>query len=132
MAALGLESLSGSQLLLAQLGLTTLSAVLFLGSVIVFGMAIGAASSARRARREASDFAVEVRHLTAQVEQATARRASVPAAGKPEEARSASADQTAEQTVSDQGDGADRSLEEAKIAASVPSSLLRVRSRRRR
>jgi len=133
-SALGLGGLIADQAFLAQVGLMAVSSILFLSSIIVCAMAFRAAGAARSARREALDLAVEVRHLTAQVEKA-AHRGGAPSRG----------DETAEAAValSASGEGESsgktgaaeteiRTLEEAKNAATVPSALLRRMVRRRR
>lgn len=121
LAALGLGELVADEAFAAQIGLMAVSTILFLCSIVVCGMAFRAAGAARRARREALDLAVEVRHLTAQVEKATARRRSELA-----ETASEFAEEKAEESASP-----DPALEEAKQAATVPSALLSSFVRRR-
>jgi biopolymer transport protein ExbB/TolQ len=121
LAALGLGELVAEEAFVAQIGLMAVSTILFLCSIVVCGMAFRAAGAARRARREALDLAVEVRHLTAQVENATARRR-----GEPAETAGEFADEAADESASP-----DPALEEAKQAATVPSALLSSFVRRR-
>lgn len=128
-AALGLGELVLDQARLAQIGLLAFSSFLFLCSIAVCGMAFRAASAAKRAQREALDLAVEVRHLTVQVEKATARRH-----GEPQEATgemSAGDNSNAVGAAAGESAEPDRTLEEAKKAATVPSALLRNLARRR-
>lgn len=127
-SALGLGDVLADDALLAQVGLMAVSTILFLCSIIVCGMAFRAAGAARRARREAVDLAVEVRHLTAQVEEATKRRAGG-AVGQP--AADLSGDDDGRSTQSDKTDETDQALESAKKAATVPSALLSSFVRRR-
>lgn len=123
LAALGLGELVADEAFVAQIGLMAASTILFLCSIVVCGMAFRAAGAARRARREALDLAVEVRHLTAQVEKATARRRSEPAETAGEFAGEAIGEAEAS--------APDPALEEAKQAATVPSALLSSFVRRR-
>jgi hypothetical protein len=108
----------------AEAGAAGLSAFLFLCCLALCIMAFRSAGAAKNAHREAKDLAIEVRRLTAQVEKATSRRAS-------------SIDDAAlELSEADQADpefapNAERTLEDAKSAATVPSALLGRRSRRR-
>lgn len=129
-SALGLGGLIADEVFLAQIGLMAVSSILFLSSIIVCAMAFRAAGAARRARREALDLAVEVRHLTAQVEKAAHRGGAPSRSEEPAAALSASGEgepsgktEAAETEV--------RTLEEAKNAATVPSALLRRMVRRR-
>lgn len=121
LAALGLGELLADEAFTAQIGLMAVSTILFLCSIVVCGMAFRAAGTARRARREALELAVEVRHLTAQVEKAAARRRSEPA-----ETAGEFAEGSANEAASP-----DPALEEAKHAATVPSALLSSFVRRR-
>lgn len=133
-SALGLGGLIADQAFLAQIGLMAVSSVLFLSSIIVCAMAFRAAGAARSARREALDLAVEVRHLTAQVEKAARRGAA------PSRSEEPAAEAGVELSASGEGEPAGkteaaeteaRTLEEAKNAATVPSALLRRLVRRR-
>jgi biopolymer transport protein ExbB/TolQ len=140
---LGLGDLLGEDVFAIQMSVLTVTVLLFICSFIVCLMAFRAAGAARRARseaeahfRSAQDLAVEVRHLTAQVEKATHRRSAAAAASSPirvgasetpDEAEieiiSAPAeDPSADERLADEANG--RTLEEAKKAATIPSALL--------
>ena len=104
-------------------------------------MAFKAAGVAKRARGEAGDLAVEVRRLTAQVENATARRSGtrIPAVAAEEQGEAEFASDEASHAEEEQGGdyadaeaAPDRTLEEAKKAATIPSALLRRRVMKRR
>lgn len=128
-SALGLGELFVDQAFLAEVVMLAVTTLLFLCSIIVCAMAFRAAGSAHRARREALDLAVEVRHLTAQVEKATTRRRSEPA---PEATGDYSGtEETAPQDDDEATAAHGKTLEEAKEAATVPSALLRNFVRRR-
>lgn len=121
-----------------QISFETFTILLFVASFVLCMMAFKAAGAARRARNEAAahvksaqDLAAEVRHLTAQVEKATHRRASAPVrVGSSESTDEAeieiisapAEDFDEDERMAHEANG--RTLEEAKKAATVPSALL--------
>ena len=161
LSALGFGGLTASEFVsIAELAMLFGSGILFLSTFVLCMMAFRATGAAQQARkaaethfRSAQDLAVEVRHLTAQVEKSTARRtaeASVPASP----VRVGALETTGEADVEIIADHAgeegatlgevetvaaapeatapsDPRLEEATRAASVPSALLMKRRRRR-
>ena len=77
LASFGLGGLVADEFFFTQIGILTLTGILFAGSLALCIMAMRAAFSAKRARNEAQlsvdsmqDLAVEMRQLTAQVERA--------------------------------------------------------------
>jgi hypothetical protein len=111
----------------SQLGTAALNGLIFLATLAVGLSAFRAARSAHRARREAYDLAVEVRRLTAQIENATARRATVETDGD------ADGERLPDLPTADLSEPQidERQIEEATAAATVPTSLLsRFRKRR--
>lgn len=148
----GLGELVAEDFFLAQIVLMSLTALLFAASLVMCVMAFRAATAARKARSEArthllsaQDLAVEMRHLTAQVELATKR----PAAKavkidlvEPLVEAAANEDQTSAPAGRDSESGAtfaeeeaapsDKTLDAAKEAASVPKALVGSFLRRRR
>lgn len=100
-----------------QIGLLTLVVLFFLASLVLCVMSVRAAGGARSALKRADELAAEMRHLTAQVELSTKRAATI---------RSSEATDNA---TTDKEGAADRSLEAAKEAATVPTSLVRGRFR---
>ena len=141
LSALGLGAFAGDAYFIAQLALALVSSLLFLCSIVVCAMAFKAAGVAKRARGEAGDLAVEVRRLTAQVENATARRTGtrIPAVAAEEQGEAEFATDEASHAEEEQGGdyadaeaAPDRTLEEAKKAATIPSALLRRRVMKRR
>lgn len=161
MAFEGLLSLEGLGGFLArdfftlQVGVLALTALAFLCTFVLCLLAFRAAGGAKRARldaeaqfRAAQDLAVEVRHLTAQIERATGRRmTSVPSSpvrvgaseltdeaeieiiGAPSRETEAGEESTME--GSDRDPASDRALDGAKRAATVPAALLGGLLRRR-
>jgi hypothetical protein len=127
---------------ISDLGFQGANILLFICSFVLCIMAFKAAGAARRARNEAQahmrsaqDLAVEVRHLTAQVEKAAARRTSANAQPSPVRVSAAETTEEAEieiiagpEPVSDFDDderfATEATLEEAKRGATVPSALL--------
>lgn len=127
-----------------QVGFETLTILLFISSLVICMMAFQAAGAARKARNEAKgylksaqDLALEVRHLTAQVEKATHKRATAASSGPvrvgasetTEEAEISIIDAPTDESSYDEDDrlaneANGRTLEEAKKAATVPSALL--------
>jgi hypothetical protein len=137
-----------------QVGVMTLTALLFFCTTVLCLLAFRAAGGAKRARREAEaqfqaaqDLAVEVRHLTAQIERATSRRASAPSfpsgpvrVGASEVTDEAEIeiinaphgrDDQAAMDLDEGGSIGDRTLDAAKKAATVPAALLGGLLRRR-
>lgn len=156
-SVLGLRELLAGDMFAAQLGVLAVTTFLVVCSFVLCLMAFRAAGAARRARgeaeahfRAAQDLAVEMRRLTAQVEKAMTRRAaaaSVPSTplrasaaeatgeagvtiepAEPEESADA-AHASGEETV--EAASAERALEAAKKAATIPSALLGAMLRRR-
>ncbi|MEX0643701.1 MAG: hypothetical protein WD076_00200 [Parvularculaceae bacterium] len=138
-----------------QVGVMVLTALAFLCTFVLCLMAFRAAGGAKRARidaeahyRAAQDLAVEVRHLTAQIERATGRRmTSVPSTPVRVGASELTDEAEIEIIGSDlRGDDAlggagrdaadgdlahEKALDEAKKAATVPAALLGGLLRRR-
>jgi len=100
-----------------QIGLLTLVVLFFLASLVLCVMSVRAAGGARSALKRADELAAEMRHLTAQVELSTKRAAAVRPLGEQDAA-----------AIGPDG-SADRSLEAAKEAVTVPTSLVRGRFR---
>lgn len=131
-SALGLGELLASDLFMTQVGVLAATALLFLSSLVVTVMSFRSAAASRQALLSARELAIEVRHLTAQVEK-SARR---PSAASEETSdysfgdRSDSHDASA-RTEGDREDAAttEAMLEAAKKAATEPSALLRDRLR---
>ncbi|MEQ8936778.1 MAG: hypothetical protein RIE56_13395 [Amphiplicatus sp.] len=148
----GLGELVAEDFFLAQILLMSLTALLFAASLVMCVMAFKAATAARRARSEAEahflsakDLAVEMRHLTAQVELATKRPAAKPVRieiVEPLVDAAANEDQASTPAEDDSERGAnfaeedvapfDKTLDAAKEAASVPKALVGSFLRRRR
>lgn len=133
LAGVGLGGLVAEDFFFAQVGLMSVTALLFLASLVMSFMAFRAASAARSARREASDLAAEIRHLTAQVEMAVKR----PAARPVEAALSPPGDEAppaevANDAAVEEPPPADRTLDAAREAATVPKALVGSFLRRRR
>lgn len=150
---IGLGELVAEDFFLAQILLMSVTALVLVASLVLCAMAFKAATAARRARAEAEahflaaeDLAVEMRHLTAQVELATKRPAAKPviieaieplieAAANEDQAALGDApsdDQAATVAEEDEPPASDKTLEAAKEAASVPKALVGSFLRRRR
>ncbi len=129
-----------------QVGVMTLTALAFLCTFVLCLLAFRAAGAAKRSRldaeahyRAAEDLAVEVRHLTAQIERATGRRMSsspvrVGASELTDEAEIeviSSPDDGAAMEAADDDPARDRALDAAKKAATLPAALLGGLLRRR-
>ncbi|MFQ5562849.1 MAG: hypothetical protein ACE5FO_04690 [Parvularculaceae bacterium] len=165
LARLGLGGLSGPDVFAAQIFLLAFTLVLFIGAIALCILAFRAVGAARRLRedvdtqfRAVQDLAVEVRHLTAQVEKAVTRRTSVPetpsrsarvgaAATTPEaevevstdernaRSRNQERDEAAAQTTADDAErdrGSSQMLDAAKRAATEPAAILRSIMRRKK
>ncbi len=154
LARIGLGQLAADDLFLGQLLLIGVTALLFAASLVMCVLAFRAATAARMARRDAEahflaakDLAVEMRHLTAQVELATKRPAAKPvridaveplveAAANEDKAASSEAVIPQDAETSDRSGGeppaSDKTLDAAKEAASVPKALVGSFLRRRR
>lgn len=136
LAGVGLGGLVAEDFFFAQVVLMSVTALLFLASLVISLMAFRAAAAARQARREANDLAAEMRHLTAQVELAVKR----PAARPVEAAMAPCADEAdenermdvANDAVAEEPPPADRTLDAAREAATVPKALVGSLLRRRR
>lgn len=148
----GLGELVAEDFFLAQILLMSVTALLFAASLVMCVMAFRAAAAARKARSEAQahflsaqDLAVEMRHLTAQVELATKRPAAKPvridlveplveAAANEDQAMTAENDSPGAENAKavEAPETSDKTLDAAKEAASVPKALVGSFLRRRR
>lgn len=132
LVSLGLEQFLGDELLLLQAVVLGLTAFFFLCSLVLSVMAMRTASSARKARLSANDLALEVRHLTAQIEKSRERKAYREVSDSddynPEADYYAEDDQ--DYAANDEAESI-HTLDAAKRAASEPSALLTGFLRRR-
>lgn len=151
LARIGLGELVAEDFFLAQVLMMSAATILFLASLVMCVMAFRAAGAARKARSEAEahflsakDIAVEMRHLTAQVELSTKRLAASPVRSEPVEAASEKpvlpgsetnidADRaSSSDAANDSAPLEDKTLSAAREAASVPKSLVGSLLRRKR
>lgn len=140
LASLGLGGLLGEDVFAAQIGVLALTVIFLLCSLALCILTFRAAAAAGKARRESRDFAVEVRRLTAQVEKSVSRRSEAArrsAEAFPEEAEiefltERDAGAAAFSDAGHRDPAADRSLEEANKAATIPSVLLKTKATKAR